>query len=548
MTRSLLLTSLLCLSVVATAAADDRRSRSVPDVYALPIEKGGCGGFCTEGRSMYLFQYEGRQLYEVSSSGRLLPRENVSGWYVVDAAVIDGAPIYCSRNRVFRKFAGKIKVNPIPDSEKLISIACDEEEIFLLEAAPKSTIIVLGRKDGRVRRRLQYDGRNPADLVAGDGSLWLLDRGDRCIHRVDRQTGSTTLKFQAGPGVENFTRGLLYRNGELFVHEGDYARLRRVEWKRDGHAIESWSAPLRMAFVQESWNEHDSVTTNVRFWVPVPPTRHTQTVGDVEWSQPPSEMREDRFGQQISYFEGIRIPPGGRHKLTYTVEVTPRAVQYDPPVVPLSALDEIDPDIRGTYLASNRLYQMDDPLVQAAAREARKSVDGSEPEDVRTLIENIADYMVARMTYALDDSWKDAATIAKSNTGSCSEYSFLFSALCRLNKVPTRLVGGIQFGDYAEVHETRGFHRWTEVWFPELGWIPVDVTKIDGAENSLDYEFLFGTPGYFVVVSQGDFDENQLGMAYYILRNYRGGRRKRTTHVEITPVPQPTRKVVRLRN
>lgn len=509
-----------------------------PYAYELPIPGPTCGGFSYADGSLYLFEYDGRQLYEVSRDGRLVPQEDVKGWYVVDVAVIDSVPIYCSRDRVFRKSRGKIEVNPIAGAEKLISIAAGDDEVFLLDAPPKSEIIVLDKKTSRVVRTLKYDGRNPIDLAVGDGHLWVLDLGDCCMHRVDVQSGKTTLRIQAGPGVARGTNGLLFRDGHLYVHEADYARLRRVDWEQDGAAVWSWSYDVRMTFVQESRNEHERDTSTVTFKVPIPMNRATQTVGHVTWSQKPSRVFNDQFGQSIAQFDAIRVPPQGEHVLQYEIDVHPRAVQYDPPETRLAALDSIPPEIRETYLASNRLYRMDDPLIRAAAAEARKYPTSQEPANVRALIENIAAYVTDRMSYQMDDSWKDAVTVLRGNTGSCSEYSFLFSALCRLNKVPTRLVGGLQIGDYMAAHETKGFHRWTDVWYPEIGWIPVDVTKIDGAEGSLDYEFLFGTPGYVVVLSQGDFDEDALGMTYYIWRDYRGGKRQRTNVVRIEPLPE----------
>jgi transglutaminase-like putative cysteine protease len=397
-------------------------------------------------------------------------------------------------------------------------------------------------------RTLKYDGRNPFDLAVGDGHLWVLDLGDRCIHRVDVQTGKTTLRIQAGPGVARGTNGLLFRDGHLYVHEADYARLRRVDWEQDGAAVWSWSSDLRMTFVQESRNEHERDTSTVTFKVPIPMDRATQTVGEVTWSQQPTRVFQDQFGQSIAQFDAIQIPPGGEHVLQYEIDVHPRAVQYDPPETPLAALDAIPPEVRRTYLASNSLYRMEDPLIRAAAAEARRHPSGKEPQGVRALIENIAAYVIDRMSYQMDDSWKDAVTVLGGNTGSCSEYSFLFSALCRLNKVPTRLVGGFEIGDYLAAHETKGFHRWTDVWYPDLGWIPVDVTKIDGEAGSLDYEFLFGTPGYVLVLSQGDFDEDALGMTYYIRRDYRGGKRQRSNVVRIEPLPESTHgPVVKLR-
>ena len=528
------LAAIVVLACAASAPA--QRLPAAPYAFELPIAGGGCGGFSYDQGTMYLFEYEGRQLYKVLPSGKLEPHEDVKGWYAVDVAVIDGKPIYCSRDRVFRKVRGKIEVNPIKNAQKLISIAGDDREIFLLEGAPASTVIVLDQKSGRELRRLAYDGRNPVDLVTGDGHLWVLDTGDRCIRRLDKRTGQTTLRFQAGPGVQHSTHGLLFREGNLYVHEGDHARLRRVQWKEEGHAVWSWSADLRMTFVQESWNEHDRAETTVSFKIPIPPTRSTQAVENLTWSQPP-RLLKDRFGQPFAQFDDIRIPPKGRHVLEYAVDVQARAVQYDPPMIPLSQLATIDPQIRATYLASNKLYQLDHPLVKAAAKEARLGADGTEPKDVRTLITNIAEYLTRRISYRLDDTWKEVPVVLAGETGSCSEYSFVFSALCRANGIPTRLVGGLQIGDYAAEHETKGFHRWTEVWFPEIGWMPVDVTKIDGEAGSWDYEFLFGTPGYLLVLSQGDFDEGALGTSYYIWRNYRGGQRKRNNVVRIEPRP-----------
>jgi hypothetical protein len=270
-------------------------------------------------------------------------------------------------------------------------------------------------------------------------------------------------------------------------------------------------------------------------------------VGEVIWPEKPRIVLDD-FGQTVALFDNIRIPPGGEHILKYSADVSLRAVQYDPPLLPLSTLDEIDDEIRNTYLATNPLYLTDASPLREAAAQARKNAQGAEPRDVRTLIENIADYVMSRMTYRMDDSWNDAQTVLRDETGSCSEYSFLFSSLCRLNNVPTRLIGGLQIGDYGVTHETKGFHRWTEVFYPQLGWIPVDVTKIDGDEGSLDYEFLFGTPGYLIVLSEGDFDDQVLGKAYYIWRNYRGGRRTRNNYVTIEPRTDPAaRPIVTLR-
>jgi transglutaminase-like putative cysteine protease len=98
-------------------------------------------------------------------------------------------------------------------------------------------------------------------------------------------------------------------------------------------------------------------------------------------------------------------------------------------------------------------------------------------------------------------------------------------------------VGGVLLrGDYATQRQTEAFHRWTEVWFPKVGWVPADVTLIDSASlDSYDYEFLFGLPGYSIVLSRGGIDENVLGLGYHIHRLYQGGKRERKTYVVAEP-------------
>jgi len=91
-------------------------------------------------------------------------------------------------------------------------------------------------------------------------------------------------------------------------------------------------------------------------------------------------------------------------------------------------------------------------------------------------------------------------------------------------------------GDYATERQTEAFHRWTEVWFPKVGWVFVDVTLIDSASlDSYDDEFLFGLPGYSIVLSRGGIDEKVLGLGYHINRLYQGGKRERKTYVVVEP-------------
>jgi len=58
--------------------------------------------------------------------------------------------------------------------------------------------------------------------------------------------------------------------------------------------------------------------------------------------------------------------------------------------------------------------------------------------------------------------------------GDCSEYSYLFVALCRAAGIPARIQAGFAFHSENEVLEDG--HMWAEYYLENYGWVPVDVT------------------------------------------------------------------------
>ena len=67
--------------------------------------------------------------------------------------------------------------------------------------------------------------------------------------------------------------------------------------------------------------------------------------------------------------------------------------------------------------------------------------------------------------------------VLKRGTGSCSEYNYVLSGLCRLAGLPTRYVGGSTNGFRPFPTTDAVFHRWTEVFLAGVGWFPVDCSR-----------------------------------------------------------------------
>jgi transglutaminase-like putative cysteine protease len=59
--------------------------------------------------------------------------------------------------------------------------------------------------------------------------------------------------------------------------------------------------------------------------------------------------------------------------------------------------------------------------------------------------------------------------------GDCKDYSDLFVALCRAKRIPARVVSGLVIPIDEDENTDNPKHCWTEVYFKDIGWIPIDA-------------------------------------------------------------------------
>jgi hypothetical protein len=160
-------------------------------------------------------------------------------------------------------------------------------------------------------------------------------------------------------------------------------------------------------------------------------------------------------------------------------------------------LDEIPDDIKKDYLIDDSKFAINDPIIQKGVRAAVE--DETNPYWIARKIYN---YIIDKVEYERVGGWNIAPTVLDRGTGSCSEYSFVFIAMCRAAGLPARYVGSVVVrGDDASWDDV--FHRWCEIYLPNYGWIPVDPSGGDSEwpadrANSFGYlnnRFLITTAG-----------------------------------------------------
>jgi transglutaminase-like putative cysteine protease len=219
-------------------------------------------------------------------------------------------------------------------------------------------------------------------------------------------------------------------------------------------------------------NSSSGTVSRLEVYLAIPSDRDNQRITDLTFSQSYS-LLSDRYGQPIAYFQINSIPPGQQRTISWQgdVEIEARDYGLDPDQV--LGLDQIPADVVAAYTSNESMYRLGSPVIQAAAQQG--SGGSTHPYWIALYLH---DFVANRLTYVNDGRWDDAETVYLQGHGSCTEYTFLYVALCRARGLPARYVG-------SSVHRAAGpyvdtlFHRWAEVYLPPYGWVPVDVQADD---------------------------------------------------------------------
>ncbi len=126
-------------------------------------------------------------------------------------------------------------------------------------------------------------------------------------------------------------------------------------------------------------------------------------------------------------------------------------------------------DLYKRYTQPEELVQSDNQAIALAAQNITGNTSSAHEKAAR-----IYDFVTKRVHYAAQDYERGALWALENKTGDCSEYSYLFVALCRATGIPARIQTGFGFPLVGETLENG--HMWAEYYLEEYGWTPVDAT------------------------------------------------------------------------
>ena len=233
----------------------------------------------------------------------------------------------------------------------------------------------------------------------------------------------------------------------------------------------SYPVNVKITYENTITNNGPSTLTATTYFA-VPPSLPNQEIKEITFSPDSFIMVIDNWGQQIAYYTR-NIDVGKTSTVSYTVEATLYYMRYN--IDPDEVTGEIPKDILDRYTTDEEMYKINDPVIMGAVEEAV-----GDEENLYWKAWKIHDYIKSHLYYKNDHRWDDAPTVLSQGHGSCTEYTWLFIAMCRAAGIPARYVGGTHYGGHGQVpyYDTAG-HRWAQIYLPNYGWIPVDVTFDD---------------------------------------------------------------------
>jgi hypothetical protein len=202
-----------------------------------------------------------------------------------------------------------------------------------------------------------------------------------------------------------------------------------------------------LSFVPGDYFQEEVISINTN-----PATELNDGSAIFKWDNPrEKELRFSLKSNIRSFNKIVKV----KDKVTFPLKNLPDDVKRY--TKPSATIDSDDKEI--VRLASELISGEDDLYVIAfkLGEWTKKNVD----YDLSTLTESVS---------------QKASWVLKNREGVCDELTNLFIAMNRALGIPAKFVSGVAYTNSEQFEEGFGPHGWAEIYFPDYGWVPFDVT------------------------------------------------------------------------
>ncbi len=235
-----------------------------------------------------------------------------------------------------------------------------------------------------------------------------------------------------------------------------------------GHNEPVYTTPrvVRYGFSIENTTEKVLEDVEFRTYAPVKQTS-TQKVVQLT-SSVPYTLSSDELGNQVLHFTLQVLPPHG----TQNISVTAKLMLAETPNT------TIEQDVH-RYLKEEPYIETGDPIIKRRAKKLARM----DPVQTALATYNWVATNVRYPGYIPDD--RGASYAIRHKIGDCTESAYLFAALARVNRIPTRMIGGYVSAEDA-ILKAEDYHNWAE-FYVEGKWHLADPQKKKYMEHQRRY-------------------------------------------------------------
>ncbi|MEW6050764.1 MAG: transglutaminase domain-containing protein [Candidatus Zixiibacteriota bacterium] len=488
-----LLTALPAIFAMQTVAApgDTLRSIATPSGYTQ--------GLAFDGKHLWSCDRRNDQLYQIDpKDGHVVDSLSTPG-YAPTAIAWDGKRIWCADAETSLLYA----VNPTTRlTEWTISSPVEQPEGLAWDGAylwvadmAADKLHKIDPSDGTTIVSIPSPTANSSDLTFYSRYLWAVDHFRDEIYMLTPDRGDVVITLSS-PG--KYPSGLAFDRKNLWVVDYQSDRIHQLVVDDGVPFARRESRKASIEFVHQVRNFGPDSVTTLHTYLAIPhDLDFQQLLGKIQYDPQPTDIVKDKWGQEVARFDFANLGAGAQPSVTMRVNAELFRVRYFVFPDKVGKLEDIPADIRSKYLADDIKFSDTSLTIQ----EALKAAVGSETNPY-WIGRRIFNYLIEHLEYERVGGWNTAPAVLERGNGSCSEYSFVYIAMCRAAGLPARYVGSVVHrGEDACWDDV--FHRWVEIYLPKYGWIPVDPSGGDSPwpqarANSfgyLDNRFLITTIG-----------------------------------------------------
>ncbi len=279
-------------------------------------------------------------------------------------------------------------------------------------------------------------------------------------------------------------------------------------------------------------NEGPNALEQLELFMLLPRDSNRQSIIDLVLFSEDKELLTDNRGQSVVAYSFDNIAAGETLNTGWRARSRTWALYYEIDPGDVGSLAEAASDVAHEFLdactqtrglsplPNGDFLGMSHPAVISACEAALQG-----ETNPWLMAERIFEWVQSNIEYRTDSHWAPVPDVIERGTGSCSEFTFTFIALCRASGIPARWCGALARGGPARgpgPYRDNTHHRWAEVYLPRIGWTPCDVAGGTWA-------FL---PNPYLVISQSSGESDLLGLNYDIAIRSRNAPNDRGPHIE----------------